>query len=81
MARPIIYTNQTKCATCEIEMPPSKFKKPYSKNCPACKLKEQKAKAEMKQLYKDLKARNARKSNKELEISSDSFSNSKGGKL
>lgn len=81
MARPVIYINQTKCATCEIEMPPSKYKKPYSKNCADCKLKAQIAHAEIKQLYKDLKARNAKKSNKELEISSESFSNYKGGKL
>ena len=81
MARPVIYINQTKCATCEIEMPPSKYKKPYIKNCADCKLKAQIANAEIKQLYKDLKARNAKKSNKELEISSKSFSNLKGRKL
>ena len=39
MARPVIFINQTRCAECDKEMEPRKYKKPFKKLCPECKSK------------------------------------------
>ena len=73
MARPTIAVHHTQCSDCGKDMPPVKHKRPFAKMCHDCKGARIGTKGEVSQITIDLKIRNLKMTNEELEISPDAF--------